>query len=137
MSEPPHSADPKPDELLPPLDADEPVTDPIAVALGSAAPVGLPEPLLGSDEDEAAPDFGAMDDTAERSPFLAGLAARDEADAEAPALDAAPADFDAEAAAALPAFADAPAGEEDPPAEGAALPAPGPQPSFTVETEPG
>ena len=58
MSEPPpHNDDPKLDDELPPLDAEaEFVTDPLAIALGSAAAGGfeLPEPMLGSDEDEPA-----------------------------------------------------------------------------------
>src|SRR5438552_1025123 len=72
MSEPHDNATSDADKL-PPLDDVEPVTDPIALALGSmsAESMALPDPVLGSDEDDAPLDFGA-DDSAEPPPFFAG-----------------------------------------------------------------
>src|ERR1700722_16781191 len=72
MSEPPDKADPKPDDTLPPLDAEaELVTDPIALTMGATGPLKLPEPMLGSDEDDPSAGFGAG-----RPSFLAALEAR-------------------------------------------------------------
>src|SRR5277367_5073466 len=108
MSEPPDSADPKPDDTPPPLDAEvELVTDPIALTMGATGPLELPEPILGSDEDDPSAGFGASDGGLERPSFLADLAARNGtnsddalADSDTPSFDAAPS-FD-EAAEATP-----------------------------------
>jgi flagellar assembly protein FliH len=83
MSEPPDNADPKPDDTLPPLDpAAELVTDPLALTMGAmggtADSLELPEPMLGSDEDDPSAGFGASDTGGfERPSFLADLEARD------------------------------------------------------------
>src|SRR5277367_1223804 len=99
MSEPPDSADPKPDDTPPPLDAEvELVTDPIALTMGATGPLELPEPVLGSDEDDPSAGFGA-----ERPSFLADLEARNgtpEAD-DALALEAT-AEIEGETEAAAP-----------------------------------
>lgn len=107
MSEPPDSADPKPDDTLPPLDAEvELVTDPLALTMGATGPLELPEPILGSDEDDPSAGFGAPDGGLARPSFLADLAARNGtngddalADADLPPFDAAPS-FDEAAEAA-------------------------------------
>jgi flagellar assembly protein FliH len=120
MSEPPDSADPKPDDTLPPLDADvEPVTDPLALTMGATGPLELPEPILGSDEDDPSAGFGAPDGGLERPSFLADLAARNGgnsddalADEDAPAFDEAPSFDDvAEAAHGESTFVESTSGE--------------------------
>jgi len=125
MSEPPPSVDPdKPEDELPPLDAEaELVTDPLALALGATAPLSmaLPEPVLGSDEDAPAEAVGA------RAPFFSDAAPHD----GAPAFDAA-ADLEA-------AERDAPerAAADDDPAPAPSDPAPGESASLIVQSEPG
>src|SRR5271168_2464928 len=116
MSEPPDNADPKPDDTLPPLDAEaELVTDPLALTMGAMAgaadPLELPEPVLGSDEDDPEARNGA-NGTHDDDAFAA-------ADTDLPALDA---ELEAETAPVerLP----------EPPAPGEASP-------FIVKQEPG
>jgi flagellar assembly protein FliH len=123
----PDSGGPKPDDAddaFPLVPDTEALPDPFDLA--ATDELALPEPVLGSDEDEAPLGFDAPPDDhggAARSPFLADLEARDGSrDSDLPETDLPETDFasDMEADdAATPAFADpAPVAAEATPGNG-------------------